>query len=290
MVRAAHYLMQPLLYDRFDVAVGCLLLVAVAAESQLALFCGALLKFVPALASPLLLLWPGSPARQRWRALWVALLLPLAVTLCGAWLWLGRSLTTPITYHASRGIQVESTWASVALLAHLAGNPLSVLTSHRAQHLAGGLAERLLPWTGPINLLASGAAIVLVVTAWRRRACRDRGDLAAGCLIVLLAFLATCRVLSPQFLLWLVPIAPLCLVRAEERRARRTFLALTVACVALSSYLFRRLLWALVALHPAVIGLYALRNALLVLMLLVLARCTARSAFLPPRRAARTSR
>jgi hypothetical protein len=105
-----------------------------------------------------------------------------------------------------RPLQVESLGAAVIMAAeHLGLHPLATVTSHGAQALSGhgaGLAA-------DVSTVLEVAAVVAIwiVFARRRDVDGEATLLAAGA--VLSAVVAFDRVLSPQYLIWLVPFVVL---------------------------------------------------------------------------------
>jgi uncharacterized membrane protein len=161
--------------------------------------------------------------------LWPAVLLPLAV----AYLWRRRGLRDALILAATfavvaaacflpfailapdglramladqldRPLQVESLGAALLMAAqHLGMRPLTTVTSHGAQALSGrgaGLAAGLSTAFEITTVLA-----IWIVFAWRRNGNGETLLLAAAAAVS--ALVAFDRVLSPQYLVWLVPFA-----------------------------------------------------------------------------------
>jgi hypothetical protein len=113
-------------------------------------------------------------------------------------------------FHASRGLQVESVYASALWLGKwLQLFSVSWTYEQKWYEVHGAAADALLPWARIIFLLvmvASTAAAVLVAARSRdispTRVCRIL-------LVPLLGFVAFNQVFSPQFMIWLLPIAAL---------------------------------------------------------------------------------
>jgi hypothetical protein len=105
----------------------------------------------------------------------------------------------------SRPLQIESLGASFLLAAHQAfGTQIEMQSSHGSQNLVGDAPN-------VFAVLISIAQVVIVGWLWLRFA---RGPatptrLAAYAAAVLVAFVALGKVLSPQFLIWLLPVVPL---------------------------------------------------------------------------------
>jgi glycosyl transferase family 87 len=159
----------------------------------------------------------------------------------------------------SRPLQIESLGAAVLLVAHqVFGTGIEMHSSHGSQNLAGTAA-------GALAVLLSLAQVAALVWIWTRFA---RGDatperLARYAAAALTAFVALGKVLSPQFLAWLIPVVPL------ARRMWATFL-LTVALV-LTQLWFPYRYWDLVReFDPLASWLVLGRDLALVALLVVL--------------------
>lgn len=165
---------------------------------------------------------------------------------------LGRQLERPL--------QIESLGASLLLVAHQLGwySP-TVVSSHGSQNLAGGLPD-LFAAVQP--LLQAGALVAVWALALRRPASRERLLLAAAAAVV--AFVAFGKVLSPQFLVWLVPLVPLAGGAVAGAAA-----GLLAAALVTTQLWFPTRYWDLVALGGEA-WLVLLRNLVLVALLGVL--------------------
>ena len=105
--------------------------------------------------------------------------------------------------------------------------------------------------------------LLVYVILWRVRA-RLRAhppDVAFAALAVVLVADLLGKVLSPQFLIWVLPLVALVLV--SEETGRRVVGALCLAAVALTQVEFPRYYHALVRLEAAPIVIIAMRNGLL---------------------------
>lgn len=133
----------------------------------------------------------------------------LAAGLSGALSFLG--------HQSSRGIEVEAVFASPFMIASWFGYPVSTVHEDGNFQLAG-------PGT---SLVASGAILTTllgfgIVLWWRlRRFHPERWSPAlmydAG-FTVLLVMVVTSRVLSPQYLIWLIGLSALCLAEAAPKK------------------------------------------------------------------------
>jgi uncharacterized membrane protein len=185
----------------------------------------------------------------------VAIYLPFFLVAPGGVLSsLGRQLSRPL--------QIESLGSAVLLAAHQAfGVGIEMQSSHGSQNLAGAAPDVL-------AVLLSLAQVFVVVWLWTRFARGrepSRYELAAYSAAVLTAFVVLGKVLSPQFLIWLVPVVPL----ARRYGAN----ALLVAALVLTQLWFPFRYWDLVReFDPLVSWLVLARDLVLVALLVVLVR------------------
>jgi hypothetical protein len=162
---------------------------------------GAAAKFVPALALLPLALTRRGATRGLAVFLAVVALFFVSFALLG-----GQGLLQSIAYQAERGLQVESLAASVLIFLRSVD---SIVFEHGAFEVLGegvGLATALSPDLTLLLLVVTGFAM------WREfRRCGGLGARAfprhAAALI--LAFMLGSRVLSPQYMVWLLPLVPL---------------------------------------------------------------------------------
>jgi uncharacterized membrane protein len=171
-------------------------------------------KVYPALFIPVLAVvaWRRSDHCLRRFALGVAAA-AAPLLLLAAWMpwW------TFASFHGSRGLQAESLLASIVWALHFTGVEATwgvVTTSHE---VGGPLAATLL-WPGRLLWVASTLACLgaAVVTALRMTRTREDGvisvaSVATLLLLTIVPFVATSTVFSPQFHLWLIPLAALVL-------------------------------------------------------------------------------
>ncbi len=123
---------------------------------------------------------------------------------------------------ARRPLQIESIGSAVLLAAHHAlGLDLTMKSSSGSQNLDGGLPAALAVVHGLVQL---GAVVALWVVFACGSATRERLVRYSAAAVV--AFVALGKVLSPQFLIWLIPLVPLV-------RGRRGLVASALLAVAL---------------------------------------------------------
>ncbi len=163
---------------------------------------------------------------------------------------------------ARRPLQIESLGASVLLAAHHAfGLDLTMKSSSGSQNLQGTLPDAVAVVQG---LLQLGVLVALWVSFARGPMTRER--LIRYSAAVVCAFVALGKVLSPQFLIWLIPVVPL-----VHGRRGLTASALLAAALVLTQLWFPYRYWDL-ALHfdTAASWLVLARDVVLVALVVVL--------------------
>ncbi|MEV6550640.1 glycosyltransferase family 87 protein [Streptomyces sp. NPDC051597] len=212
---------------------------------------GALVKVWPALALI------GTPRGRTTRASWTAALGAAAALL--AVLALGFSHTLDfLRQQGSRGVQIESLGGTALQLAHLLA------------HWPGRVVYRYgaMEFTGPYVSSVAGLALALTALAfcwlllWRVRARRwTAATPADAALCAVLLFTVTSRVISPQYLVWLLGLAAVCLT--SRQTSQRPVALLMLPAAALSALAFPTLYDQVMAGTPVGTSLMVLRNALL---------------------------
>jgi len=220
---------------------------------------GAMTKLFPALLVPVAVGWLIGRGERRAAARGVAAFLAVVVALSLP--FASTAYLDAYRFHAERPVQIESTPASV--LFALGGSRVTGTTARpdrfRSQGLDGGAA---------VAVQAAFAALLVALLAGVSLLAATRGDergLVLCAFAALLGFVALGKVLSPQFVIWLVPFAALAWTRGE-----RAVAALCAAAILLTQVEFPSRYWDLVARDGGVVGLVAARNALLVVALTTL--------------------
>ena len=165
----------------------------------------------------------------------------------------------------SRPLQIESLGSAFYLGAHhLVGLDVEMRSGHGSQNLyATG--------TAVTAVLLSLVQIAVLVWIWLRRPATSE-ELVRWSAAALVAFVALGKVLSPQFLIWLVPVVPL----VGGLRGLRASVLLAVALL-LTQLWFPSRYWDLAReLDPLPSTLVLLRDLVLVAVLVVLVRDTKR--------------
>jgi Glycosyltransferase family 87 len=133
-----------------------------------------------------------------------------------------HGFSSSIHRQAGRPLQIESLGSAALLAAHqVGGYHLTMVTSHGSQNLAGSLPRAL----GAVESVLLVVALLGVWVAAARGPARPERLIRYSAAAVT-AFVAFDKVLSPQFLIWLLPLVPL--VRGRRGLAASALLGLAL--------------------------------------------------------------
>jgi len=254
-------------FDLFPVAVllaGLLLLVRDHPRAGLAVLgLGAMTKAFPLLAVPLALAW--LVARGRRREAWQGALACAAVivVVAGAAVVVSpEGAADAVRYHLDRPVQVESSPALVLLGLDAAGaGEARSVSSYRSDGL-------LHPASDAVTSVFAAAFVALVallcVLVGLRRTTRD---LLIACLTACVAFAAFGKVLSPQFLIWLVPLGALAFAWRLHALAGAVAIAAVLTQIEFPGHYFD-----VVEREPLAVALVAVRNLALLAVIVLSVR------------------
>jgi glycosyl transferase family 87 len=209
----APLLLGSVILSRFDLWPAALVATALAALvsgrlrlAHVLLGLGVTAKLYPAVLVPLGVAFVWKRAGRREALACLGLVLGVVATVFlpfvilspdGVWHSLSVQLTRPL--------QVESLGSALLLVGHHAfGLGVTGETSHGSQNLDGDAAS----WLAIASTVLQAGALIWIWSAFAR----SRGDaeaLVRSNAAALCAFIAFGKVLSPQFLIWLIPIVPL---------------------------------------------------------------------------------
>lgn len=128
----------------------------------------------------------------------------------------GAGMLDAIAFHAERGLEIESTGAGLLMLAgRLAGAPMAIETGHGSVDVDAAWAPAVVSVSRSIQLVALASTMIPFALAHRRSILQCTGAL-------ILAVIATAPVLSPQFLIWVLPFV-MAAGGPAGRRARPLF-------------------------------------------------------------------
>lgn len=192
-------------------------------------------------------------------------LLALMLTLlCGVAAWRavpGRGMDQFYAYHAGRGIELGSLWAGLSMvLAKWVGLAIECRYDHASKNIAAAWSAPLATVTLPLQV----AAVALLAWRFHRTGGRDLMRYAAA---TLLAFVLLGKVLSPQYLVWLMPF-----VAALDGRRGRQACWLFLSAALLTTSVFPVFWAALSCFDNLALALLNARNFMLLALFCVLVR------------------
>ena len=202
-------LLYPVAVTRYDAVVALSLAVAAFCAAlggryvplaYASLGFGAAAKLVPALATV-----PLALARRGAASGYAVFLAALALSFGPALLFGGGGFVGSFAYHAQRGLQVESLAASVLMGFGRVDDVVFRYGAFEVTGRAADLAASLsLPFTGVLLLVTA-----LLVFREHRAGRLSGGAFPRYAAALILAFMLGSKVLSPQYMIWLLPLVPL---------------------------------------------------------------------------------
>jgi hypothetical protein len=181
-----------------------------------------------------------------------------------------KSLGVFVGYHAHRGIHLDSSYGSIALALHsMFITRAEVVHEFGSWDLAGVIPSAFAVASTIILLATVSWCCVIVYREAVRRGADAAGDvrfLAQASALVLAASLCASKVLTPSYLVWLLPLVPL----VAGSRARATWVVFA-AIGALTYYIYPVRYPALLQRQDGPVALLVVRNALLVALAVLLA-------------------
>jgi len=233
------------LYDRLDFFLGGILFFAVLLLvshkhwmfSFTILALGINFKLIPILLVPLFLigslpvkyiryLYSGLFNWKLVQELFVRGLFLISITIfifLPFYFWGGKHTLDFLTYHSDRGLQLESTYSSILMMLNYAGLPVYVTHGFGSFNIESSIAPAFSKISTLLVFLSvAGIALLLIRTAKHHFMRSKQQDVLINdpitlaqympqtfvCLTIatLLASIATSKVFSPQYLLWVVPL------------------------------------------------------------------------------------
>ncbi|WP_406352675.1 glycosyltransferase 87 family protein [Streptomyces sp. NBC_00658] len=216
---------------RYDVQVTAFAVISLLTLSRSTRACGAF-----AALGALVKVWPalaliGTPRGRTTRGAWTS----AVVTAVAMLTLLTAAFGNPFGFlrqQGGRGVQIESLGGTVLGLARHAGWPGTVRYQYGAMEFVGPYVSAVAALSLALTVAAFGLLLL-----WRVRA---RHWTAAtpydAALAAVLLFTVTSRVISPQYMVWLLGLSAVCLT--SRHTTQRPVAALIVAATAVSSVVY----------------------------------------------------
>jgi hypothetical protein len=262
LVGASPLLLGNLMLSRFDLWVAALTVGALAAllwerraTSAVLLAAAIATKLFPVVLAPIGLAWIWRRHGRRAALTWAV----IVVAVCAA-VFLPFVVVAPagiahsFTVQLDRPLQIESIGAALLIAVHLVfGTTLHVFTT-KSQNVSGSGVRA-------VEVVTSIVQALVLVTIWLlyARGQQTRERLVAFAAAAVVAFVAFGKVLSPQYLVWLIPLVPLVRDRAAQ-------VVLFVALV-LTQVEFPARYWHYATdMRPSIVAVVLVRDVALVLL------------------------
>lgn len=262
----------PIVVWRFDILPAFLSAVALAAWaagrpgwSGFSLGVGAMAKIYPVFLGPIFAL--AAIAERRFKdaiAHMVGGAIAVALILAGPLLLAGPKAFSFVLYQENRGIEIESVAGGLAMLAHtVAGVPAQVAVGFGSWQISSPALSTIAMPIDLFNVLLVAFVAVSCALAFMRDV-RELGKVQPSTTVTylvatLLVVILTNKVLSPQYLVWLLPFVAL------MSGARSTFL---LAILVLTTFLYPLNFAPLIDMHGPVVIALNVRNLLLLVLLI----------------------
>jgi len=264
--------------QRFDFAAAALSLAAAFAFSRgnfksawVLLAVGTLIKLYPIALAPLFLIYQWR--HQPWRRLVMPVLICGAVLACSILPFFIASpggFLNAFSLQGGRNLQIESSYASVLFMAYALGRlAVAVFFGPVSWDLASYYSEGIAQWSLVIMFFAAAAVYIAYLWPYRGKTIENIGPpklpalgrLINFSLLLIIVLLMTSKVMSTQFIVWLLPFVPL-----VSGRARHLAWPVFIAACFLTWHIYPLHYYDLYNLHiPSMQALF-LRNIILVLM------------------------
>lgn len=218
----------PILINRYDLIPAIMVLVSLYAFSQnkhklswAILAVGMMTKIYPAIMAPIFLLYYLRHRQYRRIIIGMSTFAITTAIIITPWLVLSPDgFWHSFSYQAQRGLQLESTYSSFLLLGHTLGiTSVCVEEVFRVQTVVSPLAD-MLATISPIIVMLSAAVVYWLFYNSQRVKTKiesptssitrpNIADITNYSFLVILTFMLTNKVFSPQFIIWLYPLVPL---------------------------------------------------------------------------------
>jgi uncharacterized membrane protein len=208
------------------------------------------LKFVPILLLPALLMQTSKK-----KALLQILLFMIIILACLLpFLFQGATFANLLyfwDYNKNREIQLESLWSTIGMIFH---QPVNVYTAYGAKNLSFHYSNVYAQIAMYVTLLY---ILVCYSIAWFKK----QNIFLLGC-VCLMGLILLNKVLSPQYLLWIIPLIPFA-IRDFPSIHRAIFISLLATIILITHFIVPIFYMQLISLESFAVVLLTVRNILL---------------------------
>jgi uncharacterized membrane protein len=259
----------PIIAEQYDIFPAIMLLLAIYyfwtgrhKISWALLALGTMTKVFPIAVAPIFLLY--YLRNRQYKLIWAGTITFAVISLIIAipFFTIGQeAIRSLIIFHAQRGIQIESTYSAFLLAAGESGLiQVDLVFNFGSWNLSGPLADTL------ARLSTYLTVIFLLIIYWYIYRQMKPGKsqftrIGIYSILVLTAILITSKVLSPQYLIWIIPLFPLVL-----NRWRYTILLTFLFTGGLTYFIFPVRYLAFLNLDPQLIAILLIRDILIILL------------------------
>jgi len=212
----------PIMLQQYDIFPAAFTVLAVVCYSRkrdtaawIFLALGVMTKAYPLLIAPVFLLldWHRGRRLRDFTGVGIAFAATCFVVVLPLLVIAPSSLERMLAFHAQRGIHMDSTYGSLALVTDVLNlTVVRIEMTFRSWNVAGPFPNLLTKLSTPllgILLLGAYAFIARCIRTLDSESTRDVSIVGTSVALVLLAGLIGSKVLSPQYLVWVVPVVPL---------------------------------------------------------------------------------
>ncbi len=136
--------------------------------------------------------------RWRWKNTLLFCAISLAITGFFALLNFQGAVVSQLSYFANRPVQIESSGSPILFLGTHFGYPVQIISSFGSTNVVSGLQRRV---EFSLDVLLVLGYLYALFLQWRGKL-----DVTQAFIAVVLVFIVTGKVFSPQYLMWLIPL------------------------------------------------------------------------------------
>jgi len=187
-----------------------------------------------------------------------------AITIAPFYVLARNQFSSFLTYHQQRGLEIETLMSGIILLFKKMGiGSAEIVYNYTAFHLSSPYADTVLRWLPYITItlfvIILASCYAHFTEEFKAKISIPSESIVAYTTIAILVFIATNKVFSPQYIIWLLPFVPL---------LRFRYASLLIVIFLLTNILFPAGFRLLLDMHTLGVLLLNLRNGLFAALIL----------------------